>query len=196
VGIAIAVRTIVLWNADVLIVTTVRVVQVDQRGMFSRFVTETPLGAIQDVSWKCQGFVNTLVKAGTLTIQTAGTSSNIESRRIGHPERVHELLNDLRNATSPKRYDLPVETRERLRKLTALVEKLPNESMDRVEAFVRQEGRRDAVSEFLKEEPIASKTEERAADEISGPDETFAVESRAIGDPQGADTAPDTTPDA
>ncbi|MFH1078179.1 MAG: PH domain-containing protein [Patescibacteria group bacterium] len=178
VGIVVAVRTIMLWNADVLIVTTLRVVQVDQRGMFSRFVTEVPLESVQDVSWRSQGLVESMTKSGTLSIQSVGTSPNIEAKRIGHPERIHEMLNDLRHRTAPKRADLPPDVHERLKRLMADVEKLPAEDLARVEALVRSQGREQAVASFLVEE------------QVPGQDGTLAVEVRPVPDSPVVDEPP------
>lgn len=184
-GVIAAVRAIALWNADVLIITTLRIVQVDQRGLFSRFVTEVPLASVQDVSWICKGVVNTMLKAGTLSIQTAGTSPNVASRRIGHPERVHELINDLRHATTPRRTDLPPDMRERLRKLSGLLERMSPAALDRVEIFLKNEGREQAMTSFLATEKPADTPHEAAKEEDAS---TYAVETRTIGD------APDSPP--
>lgn len=148
-GIVIALRTLILWDADVFVVTTFRLVDVDQRGVFSRFVTEALLTAVQEVSWKRRGFIDTLFRVGTLTIQAQGISAPMVVSRVGRPEKIHELVNDLRHATTPKRVDLSPERRERLRKLTDLLEPLSDASLDRVEQTIREEGRDQATSAFL-----------------------------------------------
>lgn len=149
-GVIISGRTVILWDADVLIVTTLRLVDVDQRGVFSRFVTEIPMTAIQEVSWKRQGVADTLFKIGTLTVQSAQTESKLEVRRVAHPAHLSELIGDLRNATSPKRTDLAPDLRERLRVLTKRLEELSPEALDRVEQFIKSEGKTEAVAGFLK----------------------------------------------
>jgi hypothetical protein len=147
-GILTAMRTILLWDSDVLVVTTERLVDVDQKGIFSRFVKEAPLSAIQDVAWHRKGIVDTVFHVGTLDVTVTG-SANMMISRVAHPERIHELVNDLRHATKPKRTDLPQDRRERLRKLSALLEPLSDEALDRVERAIRGEGKEEAVSEFL-----------------------------------------------
>jgi hypothetical protein len=153
-GIVVAFRSFFLWDSDVLIVTTLRLIDVDQRGFFSRFVTEATLVSISDVAWRRHGITDTLFKIGTLTIQSSGNAKSLELKRVAHPERIHELLNDLRNSTSPKRVDLPVETRERFRKLLSDIEKLSPEAIDKVEQLVRSEGREEAVGLFLQKKDI------------------------------------------
>ncbi|MCI0479617.1 PH domain-containing protein [Candidatus Uhrbacteria bacterium] len=182
-GVVVAVRTIVLWNADVLILTTLRVVQVDQRGMFSRFVTEIPLPTIQDVSWRSEGVVDTVMKAGTLSVRSMGTSPDVEMRRVGHPERIHELLNDLRNRTAPRRTDVPPDVHERMKRLMVEVEDLPDEAKSRVEAFVKTLGRSEAVASFLGEPTGSGRTEDAS-------EGTLAVESRRVADTPSGDDGP------
>lgn len=151
-GIVTAMRTFLMWDADVLVITTLRLVDVDQKGVFSRFVTEAPFSLIQDASWHRKGVVDTVFKIGTLKIQTAGTSTAINVRRVARPELVHELINDLRHATTPKRIDLSPEIRERIRKISMILENLTPESLNRIETAIRDEGRDTAVSNFLTDE--------------------------------------------
>lgn len=150
IGVIIAGRTVILWDADVLIVTTIRLVDVDQRGVFSRFVTEIPIATIQEVSWKRQGVVDTIFKIGTLSVQAMHAESKLDVHRVAHPAHLSELIGDLRNATTPKRTDLAPDLRERLRTLTKRLEELSPEALDRVEQFLKSEGKAEAVAGFLK----------------------------------------------
>lgn len=150
-GIVIAVRTMLLWDADVLVVTTLRLVDVDQKGLFSRFVKETPLSGIQDVAWHRKGFVDTVFRVGTLDVSIQ-SADPMRITRVAHPETVHELINDLRHATTPKRVDLSPERRERLKKISGLLETLPDATLDRVEAMIRSEDRAESVAGFLQKD--------------------------------------------
>lgn len=57
---------------DMWIVTTKRVIDIEQIGLFSRTVSEVPLDKIQDVTIEIRGVVETFLKFGKLRIQTAG----------------------------------------------------------------------------------------------------------------------------
>ena len=68
----------VLWvdyYLDVLIITTERVIDVEQKGMFRREASEFSIASIQDVTVEIPGFVATLLRYGTIRIQTAGNQS-------------------------------------------------------------------------------------------------------------------------
>lgn len=148
-GILISMRTVLIWDADVLIVSTLRLIDVDQKGVFSRFVTEIPLSAVRDVVWRRKGIVDTVFNVGSLDIQAADVAQKMIISRVGKPESIHELINDLRHATQPKRADVPPEKRERVRRLAALLEALPDDVLDRVENAIKAEDRGAAVEKFL-----------------------------------------------
>jgi hypothetical protein len=148
-GILLAMRTILLWDSDVLVVTTLRLVDVDQKGLFSRFVKEAPLASVQDIAWSRKGLIDTVFHVGTLDVSVAG-AANMTVTRVAHPEQINEMVNDLRHHTAPKRTDLPPDRRERIKKLTAQLETLSDEAIDRVERAIRGEGREEAVAGFLK----------------------------------------------
>ncbi|MFA5935735.1 MAG: hypothetical protein WC787_02705 [Patescibacteria group bacterium] len=150
-GIVTAMRTILLWDADVLVVTTLRLVDVDQKGIFSRFVKEAPLSSIQDVGWHRKGLIDTVFHVGTLDVTITGTS-NLVVTRVSHPSRINELINDLRHATTPKRMDIAPDRRERLKKISSRLEGLSEEALDRIEAVVKGEDRDGAVAGFLQKE--------------------------------------------
>src|SRR3989344_929843 len=68
----------ILWMdyyLDVWIVTTERIIDVEQQGMFRRTASEFPIINIQDVTIEIPGFTATLLHYGTIRIQTAGNQS-------------------------------------------------------------------------------------------------------------------------
>ena len=96
-GLGIAFRVLLVWDSDVLIVTSLRLVDVDQRGLFTRIVTEAPLSTIQDVSWSKRGIIETVFGLGTVRVQTAAATASLEAQRIPRPQVIHELINELRH---------------------------------------------------------------------------------------------------
>ena len=84
----------ILWMdyyLDVWIVTTERIIDVNQIGMFRREVSEFPLYNIQDVTIEIPGFVATLFRYGTIRIQTAGSKS-FSASEIPNVERVKNII--------------------------------------------------------------------------------------------------------
>lgn len=78
----------VIWTdyyLDILILTNLRVVNIDQRGLFSRKVSTFKLHRIQDVSVDVHGIIPTLLGFGKVHIQTAGESQKFVISGIPHP---------------------------------------------------------------------------------------------------------------
>lgn len=60
------------YYLDMWIVTEKRIIDVDQRGLFSREVSEIPMASVQDVTVEVHGIIQTMLGFGTIRIQTAG----------------------------------------------------------------------------------------------------------------------------
>lgn len=57
---------------DMWIITNERIIDVQQNGLFDRETSEIPMAHIQDVTIDVNGIVETMLKFGTIRIQTAG----------------------------------------------------------------------------------------------------------------------------
>ncbi len=163
-GIGTALRTLLLWDADILIVTNLRLVDVDQRGVFARSVSESPLDAIQDVSWSRSGIVQTVFRMGNIKVQTAGATVNIEAKDIPHVETVHELINELRQPSAgraPSAASAPApaaavsgtgDRASKIRNICAMLEKYPEDELNRIETILKARERAAVADAFLKED--------------------------------------------
>ena len=91
----------VLWMdyyLDVWIVTNTRVIDVEQKGMFRREVSEFLLSRVQDITVEIPSFVATLLHYGNLRVQTAG-ENNFTAYDIPHVDKVKDvILNEVRKA--------------------------------------------------------------------------------------------------
>lgn len=149
-GILWSMRTFFLWHADVLIITNLRIVDVDQRGLLSRKVTEAQYENIQDVSWKREGVFQTIFRMGSVQVQTAGSSQTIEAHGVPFPQKVHELINDLRgqivdvkkeNSKSTEQKD----RRSRIRHIAELLEDVDDEAVMEVERMLERKEKNKAM---------------------------------------------------
>ncbi len=64
-----------LWTdyfLDMWIITTERIIDIEQNGLFKRDIAEIPLRHVQDVTVEIHGIIETFLKFGTIKIQTAG----------------------------------------------------------------------------------------------------------------------------
>ncbi len=96
-GICVALRAFMLWDANAFIVTSMRIVNVEQKKIFTRIVTEALQSTIQDISWTQMGMGETLFRIGSISIQTAGLNTRLIARKISHPEKIQDILNDWRH---------------------------------------------------------------------------------------------------
>jgi Bacterial PH domain len=58
------------------IVTSERVIDIDQKGIFNREINELPLSSLEDVSFKQVGFLSTVFNYGNIILQTAGSGGS------------------------------------------------------------------------------------------------------------------------
>lgn len=87
--------TWIIYYYNIFIVSDERVVEIVQKGLFSREVNELSFEQVVDVSSETKGFLNTLFDAGEIEIQTAGPERNFVFRRISRPHIIVEILIDL-----------------------------------------------------------------------------------------------------
>ena len=57
---------------DMWIITTERIIDIEQNGLFSRDISEIPIKHVQDVTIEVHGLIETFLRFGTIRIQTAG----------------------------------------------------------------------------------------------------------------------------
>lgn len=86
------------YYLDVLIVTNKRVIDVEQKGLFSREISYFSLEKIQDIKSEVTGIIATFLKFGDLHIQTAGQQREFVLRYVKEPDQARENIDKaLRN---------------------------------------------------------------------------------------------------
>jgi len=85
-------KTLVVWRLTAFIVTNQRVIDFDQHGFFIRRISETSFANIQDITMEQKGFWATVLKFGTIKIQTASSQNVIEFQHVRHQHDVHENI--------------------------------------------------------------------------------------------------------
>ncbi len=156
IGIILAIRALFLWNADVLVVTNLRLVDVDQKGLLSRRVSEASYDAIQDVSWQRKGIWQTIFRMGSVSVQTAGQSTNIEVTSVPYPDKLHDLINDVRSFSAKEskktESDQPKDRRSRLRRIARLLDQVDDDIVADVEAVLGRAVKKEAMEKFFETE--------------------------------------------
>lgn len=90
----------IIWTnyyLDVLIVTDRRIVDVDQKGFFSREVATLSLDKVQDITVTISGILATFLNFGTIKIQSAGESEEFVIGNMPNPDKIKSVIFDLQN---------------------------------------------------------------------------------------------------
>jgi len=86
------------WSAftrhflDAWVLTNKRLVDIDQKGYFSRQVSSLLLSRVQDVTITVKGVLPSLLGIGTINVQSAGATEEFTMRGIPRPEQMRDLI--------------------------------------------------------------------------------------------------------
>lgn len=85
----------VVWTdyyLDTLVVTSRRVISIEQKGLFARETQSFSYDRIQDIVVEVNGIIPTLLDFGTLHIQTAGAQNEFRTHYVPQPESVKSIV--------------------------------------------------------------------------------------------------------
>jgi hypothetical protein len=85
----------VFYYLNVQIITNVRIVDIDQIGLFSHVISELHINTIEDVTSEVDGVFGTLLNYGDVYVQTAGTIDRFEFTNVPNPATIEKLILDL-----------------------------------------------------------------------------------------------------
>ncbi len=77
---------------DVWIITNERVINIEQKGLFVRTVSELKFSRIQDVTSEVSGMIPTMLNFGDVKVQTASEEDYFLFRRVPDPYHVKDLI--------------------------------------------------------------------------------------------------------
>lgn len=80
---------------DVWIITDKRVVNIEQKGLFNRQVSELELVRIQDITTEVVGIIPTMLNYGDVFIQTAAEKERFIFRQVPDPYGIKDTLMNL-----------------------------------------------------------------------------------------------------
>lgn len=148
-GLLLALRAFHVWDSDVLVVTSHRVVDVDQRGIWHRVVSEAPMHLVEDVRWERRGAGETLLRLGTVLIRTGGSVPVIAAPKLARPELVQTLIHDLRDEarrTSASDDGANSGDRSRRMRVQKMLETVDDRTLDAI-ATVLQEKQEERIAQ-------------------------------------------------
>jgi hypothetical protein len=93
------------WYYSVLIITNVRVINVDFINLLYRVVSYATLNHIEEPSMVAGGFIRSFFRYGDIYIETAAETPSVEAKSIPFPDRVIRIISEL-SETLEKRREL------------------------------------------------------------------------------------------
>lgn len=96
------------YYLDVFVVTNKRVVDIEQRGLLSRTISEQPLYRIQDVTSEINGAMAHLFRYGNVYIQSAGQKERFFFEQVPNPEIAVRTILSLTEAEVRAHHDHPL----------------------------------------------------------------------------------------
>lgn len=75
---------------DVWIITNERIVNIEQKGLFTRRISELRFSRIQDVTSSVNGLIPTILNFGDVYVQTAAEEERFTFRQVGDPFAVKD----------------------------------------------------------------------------------------------------------
>jgi uncharacterized membrane protein YdbT with pleckstrin-like domain len=77
---------------DVWIVTNERIVNIEQKGLFNRRISELRFSRVQDVTAAVDGLIPTVLNFGDVYVQTAAEEERFVFRQVGDPFAVKDMV--------------------------------------------------------------------------------------------------------
>jgi uncharacterized membrane protein YdbT with pleckstrin-like domain len=77
---------------DLWLITDQRLLDIEQKGFFSRVVSELDLKRIQDITSEVHGILPTLFEFGSIHIQTAGEKNRFILESVPHPVTIRRKI--------------------------------------------------------------------------------------------------------
>jgi len=95
VGFLLFLKIFVVWNFNMLVITSKRVIKIRQSGFFDRKVFEMLISRINDVSHHIRGFWGTILRYGTLHIVAGNGETILDFPNMKNPGKALRILNNL-----------------------------------------------------------------------------------------------------
>jgi len=77
---------------DIWVITSEKIINIEQKGLFVRSLSELKFERIQDVTVEVKGLLPTILNYGNVFIQTAGEKERFVFRQIPNPYQVKDLI--------------------------------------------------------------------------------------------------------
>lgn len=97
------------YYLDTWIVTTKRIINIEQSGLFHRTMSELRLYRVQDVTASIHGFWATIFNYGEVEIQTAGEKIHFVFEQVKNPNHISKVILEQSEIERREQLDVAVE---------------------------------------------------------------------------------------
>lgn len=80
------------YYLDVWVITNKRIIDIEQKGFFSRVISEQKIINVQDVTSETLGIIPTLLRYGEVHVQTAGAKARFVFEEVPNPDSVRDMI--------------------------------------------------------------------------------------------------------
>lgn len=85
-------RALTIYTLNILIITDRRIITNKQHAFFDREISELRSHRIQDVTTHTNGFIETILKFGDISVQTAASEREFIFRKMPQPDEVRNTI--------------------------------------------------------------------------------------------------------
>jgi ABC-type multidrug transport system fused ATPase/permease subunit len=85
----------VFYYLNIQVITSIRIVDITQEGLFDHVVSELHIDKIEDATSQVTGILGTLFNYGSVFVQTAGTTDRFEFHNVPNPAGIEKMVLDL-----------------------------------------------------------------------------------------------------
>lgn len=85
------------YYLDIWIVTNMRILDIEQKGLFNREIAECYISKIQDLTVEIKGIIPTFLNYGDLRIQTAAEKREFVFQEIENPNKIKNIILEQHN---------------------------------------------------------------------------------------------------
>jgi membrane protein YdbS with pleckstrin-like domain len=80
------------YYLDAWIITSERIININQQGFFSRTISEQRLTRVQDVTSEVEGVMPTIMKYGNVYVQTAAEKQRFNFLEVPNPDEIRDFI--------------------------------------------------------------------------------------------------------
>lgn len=85
-------HSLTIYTLNTVAITDRRIIDSDQHGLFNRKISELHSHRVQDVSTHTNGLIETVLKFGDVTVQTAARDQQFVFHQVPRPDRVKDVI--------------------------------------------------------------------------------------------------------